>query len=81
MNHGSALVAYETALKFLEQHVALLSSSSRHFDAVRKATSSLATDAFSCSLRRGALKTAVEMVEQGRAIFWTQLPWRKSSSS
>ncbi|KAG1769943.1 TPR-like protein [Suillus placidus] len=48
-NHGSALVAYQTALKFLDQHVALLSSLSRHFDVMRMATASLAVDAFSCS--------------------------------
>ncbi|KAG2738928.1 hypothetical protein P692DRAFT_20841654, partial [Suillus brevipes Sb2] len=65
MNHGSALVAYETALKFLDQHVTLLSSSSRHFD--------LAVDAFSCGIRHGELTTAVELVEQGRAVFWTHL--------
>ncbi|KAG1743851.1 TPR-like protein [Suillus lakei] len=73
MNHDSALLAYQTALKFLDHHVTLLSSSSRHFDVVRKATSSLAMDAFSCGIRRGALTTAVELVEQGRAVFWTQL--------
>ncbi|KAG2131138.1 TPR-like protein [Suillus cothurnatus] len=72
-NHGSALLAYKTALKFLDQHVTLLSSSSRHFDVVSMATASLAVDAFSCSIRRDALKTAVELVEQGRAVFWTQL--------
>ncbi|KAG2037127.1 CHAT domain-containing protein [Suillus americanus] len=72
-NHDSALVAYQTALKFLDQHVALLSSSSRHFDVVKMATASLAVDAFSCSVRHGALTTAVELVEQGRAVFWTQL--------
>ncbi|KAG1872971.1 CHAT domain-containing protein [Suillus subalutaceus] len=72
-NHSSALVAYHTALKFLDQHVTLLSSSSRHFDVVRMATASLAVDAFSRSVRHGALKTAVELVEQGRAVFWTQL--------
>jgi CHAT domain-containing protein len=72
-NHSSALVAYQTALKFLDQHVALLSSSSRHYDAVSMATASLAVDAFSCSIRNGALATAVELVEQGRAVFWTQL--------
>ncbi|KAG1880890.1 CHAT domain-containing protein [Suillus subluteus] len=65
-NHGSAL-------KLLDQHVNLLSSSSRHFDVVRMATASLAVDAFSCSVRHGALTTAVELVEQGRAVFWTQL--------
>ncbi|KAG2037156.1 CHAT domain-containing protein [Suillus americanus] len=73
LNHDSALLAYNTALKFLDQRVALLSSSSHHFDVIREAVSSLATDAFSCSVRRGALKTAVELVEQGRAVFWTQL--------
>ncbi|KAG1743863.1 CHAT domain-containing protein [Suillus lakei] len=73
MNHDSALLAYQTALKCLDHHVALLSSSSRHFDVVRLATASLAMDAFSCSIRHGALTTAVELVEQGRAVFWTQL--------
>ncbi|KAG1875793.1 TPR-like protein [Suillus subluteus] len=73
LNHDSALLAYKTALKFLDQRVALLSSSSHHFDVIREAVSSLATDAFSCSVRHGALMTAVELVEQGRAVFWTQL--------
>ncbi|KAG1908927.1 CHAT domain-containing protein [Suillus fuscotomentosus] len=72
-NHPSALLAYNIALKSLDQQVALLSSSSHHFDVIREAVSSLATDAFSCSVRRGALTTAVELVEQGRAVFWTQL--------
>ncbi|KAG1830277.1 TPR-like protein [Suillus subalutaceus] len=48
LNHDSALLAYKTALKFLDQHVALF-------------------------VRHGALMTAVELVEQGRAVFWTQL--------
>ncbi|KAG2118639.1 hypothetical protein DEU56DRAFT_904944 [Suillus clintonianus] len=30
-------------------------------------------DAFSCSVRLGAFTTAVELVEQGRAVFWRQL--------
>ncbi|KAG1876274.1 CHAT domain-containing protein [Suillus subluteus] len=72
-NHTSALLAYQTASKFLDQHVTLLSSSSRHFNVVRMAAASLAVDAFSCSIRHGALTTAVELVEQGRAVFWTQL--------
>ncbi|KAG2071283.1 hypothetical protein BDR04DRAFT_520543, partial [Suillus decipiens] len=73
LNHPSALLAYKTALKSLDQRVALLSSSSHHFDVIREAVSSLATDAFSCSVRHGALTTAVELLEQGRAVFWTQL--------
>ncbi|KAG2073372.1 hypothetical protein BDR04DRAFT_333774 [Suillus decipiens] len=73
LKHPSALLAYETALKFLDQQVALLWPSSHHFDVIREAVSSLATDAFSCSVRHDALTTAVELVEQGRAVFWTQL--------
>ncbi|KAG2128394.1 CHAT domain-containing protein [Suillus cothurnatus] len=72
-NHASALLAYQTALKFLDQHVTLLSSSSRNVDVIRMATASLAVDAFSCSIRYRALTTAVELVEQGHAVFWTQL--------
>ncbi|KAG2071189.1 hypothetical protein BDR04DRAFT_1231205 [Suillus decipiens] len=72
-NHSSALVAYQTTLKFLDQHVTLLSSSSHHFDVVRMTMASLAVDVFSCSIRHGSLTTAVELVEQGRAIFWTHL--------
>ncbi|KAG1862738.1 hypothetical protein DFJ58DRAFT_912450 [Suillus subalutaceus] len=64
LQHGSALVAYQTVLKFLDQHLAILSSSSRLFDVVREATSSLAIDAFSCSIRHGALMTAVELFPQ-----------------
>ncbi|OJA12712.1 hypothetical protein AZE42_02868 [Rhizopogon vesiculosus] len=70
--HHSVLVAYQTALKFLDQHVAILSSSSHQFDVVKEATSSLAMDAFSCGVRRGTLATAVELLEQARAVFWTQ---------
>jgi len=75
LNHSSVLTAYQTALVFLDhwQHLAGLSSSSHHFNLVREATSSLAMDAFSCSVRHYALMTAVELVEQGRAVFWTQL--------
>jgi len=73
--HSSALTAYQTALRVLDdwQHVAGLLSSSHYFDVVSKATSSLAMDAFSCGVRHNALKNAVELVEQGRAVFWSQL--------
>ncbi|KAG1728368.1 TPR-like protein [Suillus paluster] len=72
LKHNSALIAYQTTLKFLDEHVAVLASSPHHFDVVREA-SSLAMDAFSCSVRHGVLTTAVELVERGRAVFWTQM--------
>ncbi|KAG1741408.1 CHAT domain-containing protein [Suillus paluster] len=73
LHHGSALTAYQTTLSFLDQHVAALSSSSRHFDVIRETTSSLAMDVLSYCVRHGSFATAVELVEQGRAVFWTQL--------
>jgi len=75
LKHSSSLTAYQTALRVLDdwQHVAGLSSSSYYFDVVSKATSSLAMDAFSCGVRHNAFKNAVELVEQGRAVFWSQL--------
>ncbi|KAG2353318.1 hypothetical protein BDR07DRAFT_1496476 [Suillus spraguei] len=74
-NHGSSLVAYQTALKFFDQHITLLSSSSHHFNIVRMATVSLAIDTFLCSIRHGALTTAVELVEQSHAVFWSLDPF------
>jgi len=75
LKHSSALTAYQTALRALDdwQHAAGVSPSSHYFDVVSKATSSLAMDAFSCGVRHNALKTAVELAEQGRAVFWSQL--------
>ncbi|KAG1896758.1 CHAT domain-containing protein [Suillus fuscotomentosus] len=73
LDHPSVLLAYQVALKFLDQRVAFLSSSCRHFDVISEAVSSLATDAFSCSVRRDELTTAVELLEQGRSVFWTRL--------
>lgn len=44
---------------------------------VKEATSSLAMDTFSCSVRHGAFTIAVQLMKQGRATFWTQLtPFR-----
>jgi CHAT domain-containing protein len=71
--HGSALVAYQTMLKFMDQYVAVLAPSSNHFDVIKEVTSSIAMDAFSCCVRHGALANAVELIEQGRAVLWTQL--------
>ncbi|KAG2036406.1 CHAT domain-containing protein [Suillus americanus] len=73
VKHGSALVAYQTTLKFLDQYVTILAPSSKHFDVVKEVTSSIAMDAFSCCVRHGALTYAVELIEQGRAVLWTHL--------
>ncbi|KAN0085712.1 CHAT domain containing protein [Tylopilus felleus] len=71
--HPTLLLAYETALRLLIQHLATLPSLPRHHDVLKKLTSSLAVDAFSACLRSDAPARAVEFLEQGRSVFWTQL--------
>ena len=71
--HPTLLLAYETALRLLVQHLATLPSLPQHLGILKKRTSSLAVDAFSAYLRRGAPARAVELLEQGRSVFWSQL--------
>ncbi|KAF8554014.1 hypothetical protein OG21DRAFT_1143226 [Imleria badia] len=77
-HHSSALLAYQTSLGSLNQHLLAMSSiKSRHAvlldkQWVRK-TATLATDATSCAIARGELELAVELSEQGRGLLWSQL--------
>ena len=57
--HPTMLLAHETSLRLLIQHLATLPS--------------LAVDAFSACLRKRAPARAVELLEQGRGVFWSQL--------
>ena len=71
--HPTLLLAYETALRFLTQHLATLPSLLQHLDIFKSLTSSLAVDAFSACVRKCAPARAVELLEQGRGVFWSQL--------
>ena len=71
--HPTLLLAYETALRFLIQYLAILPSLPQHHVVLKKLTPSLAVDAFSACLRNHAPARAVEFLEQGRSVFWTQL--------
>ncbi|KAN0094910.1 hypothetical protein V8E55_003197 [Tylopilus felleus] len=71
--HPSTCLAYETSLRLLVEHLSTLPSLPCHLDLLKKATSSLAVDAFSACLRNRALARAVELLEQGRGVFWSQL--------
>ncbi|KAF8440054.1 CHAT domain-containing protein [Boletus edulis BED1] len=71
--HPSTLLAYETSLRLLIHHLAVLPSLPQHLIILKDRTSSLAVDAFSACLRRGACAHAVELLEQGRSVFWGQL--------
>ena len=71
--HPTILLAYETSFRLLMQHLAALPSLPRHLDILKKLTSSLAVDAFSACLRKSTPARAVELLEQGRGVFWSQL--------
>ena len=64
---------YETSLQLLVQHLATLPPLPQHLVILRNITSSLAADAFSACLRKRVLARAVELLEQGRGVFWSQL--------
>jgi CHAT domain-containing protein/tetratricopeptide (TPR) repeat protein len=71
--HPTMLLAYETSLRLLIQHLAILPSLPQHLVILKNITSSLAVDAFSACLRKRAPAHAVELLEQGRGVFWNQL--------
>jgi CHAT domain-containing protein/tetratricopeptide (TPR) repeat protein len=71
--HHTLFLAYETSFRLLIQHLAALPSLPRHLVILKSLTSSLAVDAFSAFLRTGGPARAVELLEQGRGVFWSQL--------
>ena len=71
--HPTLLLAYETAHRLLVQHLAILPSLPQHLVTLKRLTSSLAVDAFSACLYNNAPAHAVELLEQGRGVFWSQL--------
>ena len=71
--HPTTLPAYETSLRLLIQRLAALPSLPQHLAILKNLTSSLAVDAFSACLRSCSPTNAVELLEQGRGVFWSQL--------
>ena len=71
--HPTILLAYDTSFRLLIQHLATLPSLPQHLVILKNLTSSLAVDAFSACLRNSAPAHAVELLEQGRGVFWSQL--------
>ena len=72
-HHPTTLLAYETALRLLVEHLAALPSLPQHLTVFKALSSSLAVDAFSACLRNHSPTSAVELLEQGRGVFWSQL--------
>ena len=73
VHHPSTLLAYRTALRFLLQYSTALPSLPQHLTVLKTLSSSLAADAFSACLRNSSSTIAIELLEQGRGIFWSQL--------
>ncbi|KAF8438499.1 CHAT domain-containing protein [Boletus edulis BED1] len=71
--HPTILLAYETFLRLLTQHRATLPSLPQHLVILKNLTSSFSLDAFSACLRNHSPAKAVEFLEQGRGVFWSQL--------
>ena len=72
-HHPATVLAYETALRFLVKHLTALPSLPQHLTLLKSLASSLAPDALSACLRNQTPEKAVELLEQGRGVFWSQL--------
>ena len=71
--HTTTVLAYQTFLRFSVQHLSTLPSLPQHLAILKQVMTSTAVDAFSASLRYGNPADAVELLEQGRGVFWNQL--------
>ncbi|KIJ07041.1 hypothetical protein PAXINDRAFT_19757 [Paxillus involutus ATCC 200175] len=69
----SALNAYAWCLRLLDCHISAAMSISSRYDAMKHFPVDLSVDAASCALRCGNVPHALELLEQGRALLWTQL--------
>ncbi|PPQ92057.1 hypothetical protein CVT25_007488, partial [Psilocybe cyanescens] len=71
--HSSAIHAYETALQALPQLAALSLDVQSRQNALTTGTDGLARDASIYAILSGNLDKAIEFLESGRAIFWSQV--------
>ncbi|KAG1833379.1 CHAT domain-containing protein [Suillus variegatus] len=69
-SHGTQLEAYVTSVQLLDAYMSVRASVSSRHNIMRKFPRTLAVDAASWTLRSGR---AVELLEQGRTIIWTQM--------
>ena len=72
-HHPTTLLAYQTYLRLLTHHVVTLPPLPQHRTILKGITSSIAVDAFSACLRNQSPTHAIELLEQGRGVFWSQL--------
>ncbi|KAG2746772.1 hypothetical protein P692DRAFT_201621352 [Suillus brevipes Sb2] len=71
--HATELEAYGTSMQLMDAYMSATASVSSRHRAMKDFPSTLAVDAASCALRDGDVRRAVELLEQGRTIIWTQM--------
>ncbi|KAG1840297.1 CHAT domain-containing protein [Suillus subalutaceus] len=71
--HDTELEAHATSMQLLDTHMTTTASASSRHNIMKDFPSTLAMDAASCALGRGDVCRAVELLEQGRTIIWTQM--------
>ena len=71
--YSTAVLAYDTFLHLSDHHLATLPSLPQNLALLKQLVTSLAVDAFSACLRHGNSTNAIELLEQGRRVFWSQL--------
>ncbi|KAG2129050.1 TPR-like protein [Suillus bovinus] len=72
-SHPAELEAYATSMQLLDAYMSTTSSVSSRHNIMKDFPRTLAVDAACCALRSGDVCRAVELLEQGRTIIWTQM--------
>ena len=72
--HGSAIDAYDASIQALHKVAALSFDVASRLHAINADSGDgLARDAAGCAIRSGHLDKAIELLEAGRSIFWSQV--------
>lgn len=74
-DHGSTLAAYRTTINLLQQALTISPNLPGRHDllASKQQYQTLGVDAASYAIEKGDLNAAVELLEQGRALLWSQM--------
>ncbi|KAG2141110.1 CHAT domain-containing protein [Suillus clintonianus] len=72
-SHATELEAYATSMQLLDAYMSATASVSSRHNVMKDFPNTLAVDAASCALRSGDACRAVELLEQGRTVIWTQM--------
>ncbi|KAG0706513.1 CHAT domain-containing protein [Suillus ampliporus] len=71
--HGTELEAYATSMQLLDAYMSATASVSSRHNATKFFPPTLTVNAASRALRSGDVCRAVELLEQGRTLIWTQI--------